>query len=81
MGKYFEGGIDFYETDYAQIPVHWPNGERRCAFCYDWFKSKRVDGIDVFWCSLAPLVGQRANHLADPHERPEWCPFKKDEVR
>ena len=76
----FPDGISFFEEGSAVIPIHWPNGLRRCMYCYDWFRTSRIGSLEVYWCKLAPYLNIRHNMIANPADRPEWCPFRQSEV-
>lgn len=75
----FPDGITHYTESLAIIPVHWPNGRMECQFCAEWFGMRRIDGREVFWCSLAPKLGKTDNFLSNPRTRPEWCPLRDKE--
>ena len=74
----FQNGISSYTYKFAKIPVPFPNGIERCAYCWEFHKSTRVDGLETHWCSLSHKLGMHENWIPDPLEVPDWCPLVDD---
>lgn len=77
MSSDFPDGIKSYTCKYAVIPLYFPDGIERCAYCYSWFRQRKVAGNDVFWCDLRERLGMAKNFISNPNAQrdPDFCPL------